>query len=441
VAIQTALGLVSPFQKAEPPHGLPRRFAPRNDEEGLDHGLSEIANRLYEPGFSSRQQKARKGIIMNGFGRLAVSVCGALLLCSCANVPPQLRALTCKNLPAGEEQFRAVQQALIDEGYDPGPPDGQMGRKTRDALRQFQADKSLPATGTADAATREALGFCREAVSAAPAAAAPPAEPQPAAARPAVDPQVQEVQRLLTERGYAPGPVDGLMGKRTQEALRRFQNDNGRSVSGKIDARTLEVLRPQPVSPVPAPLPEITPLPPMISPVPAPLPPPSTFPTPAPSSEGTEVFTTSPPASPAPVPPPPSLPPPASPTSVPSSESMDDFALPLPASPMPTPSSEITSPPSMISPAPTPPPVSPTPAPPPENAGEDDFALPPPASPMPASSSEITSPPPMISPAPTPPPVSPTPAPPPESAGEDDFALPPPASPMPASSSEIMLSP
>lgn len=40
-----------------------------------------------------------------------------------------------------------IQTALRNAGYDPGPVDGKMGRKTRSAIRQFQKDNSLIVDG------------------------------------------------------------------------------------------------------------------------------------------------------------------------------------------------------------------------------------------------------------------------------------------------------
>ncbi len=34
--------------------------------------------------------------------------------------------------------------------------------------------------------------------------------------------RVQELQRALADRGYDPGPVDGVMGTRTRAALRKY---------------------------------------------------------------------------------------------------------------------------------------------------------------------------------------------------------------------------
>jgi peptidoglycan hydrolase-like protein with peptidoglycan-binding domain len=50
-----------------------------------------------------------------------------------------------------------VQRRLVTLGYDAGSPDGLLGPKTRAALRAFQGDRGLPATGRPDGATLEAL--------------------------------------------------------------------------------------------------------------------------------------------------------------------------------------------------------------------------------------------------------------------------------------------
>ena len=48
---------------------------------------------------------------------------------------------------AGGMTVREVQQALKQAGFDPGPIDGKMGRKTRAALRDFQQAQGLAADG------------------------------------------------------------------------------------------------------------------------------------------------------------------------------------------------------------------------------------------------------------------------------------------------------
>jgi hypothetical protein len=52
-------------------------------------------------------------------------------------------------------QVRAAQEALREEGYDPGRHDGVMDNNTRAAIRDFQKDHQLVITGTVDDRTAD----------------------------------------------------------------------------------------------------------------------------------------------------------------------------------------------------------------------------------------------------------------------------------------------
>ena len=56
------------------------------------------------------------------------------------------------------------------------------------------------------------------------------------------DPLVEAVQRKLAERGYDPGTIDGLMGWRTRDAIRKFQRSAGLPDTGEIDDAALAAL-------------------------------------------------------------------------------------------------------------------------------------------------------------------------------------------------------
>jgi peptidoglycan hydrolase-like protein with peptidoglycan-binding domain len=51
------------------------------------------------------------------------------------------------------------------------------------------------------------------------------------------------VQQALTAKGYRPGPVDGVLGPRTREAIRRYQRDYGLPVTGQVSLALLNHLR------------------------------------------------------------------------------------------------------------------------------------------------------------------------------------------------------
>ena len=52
------------------------------------------------------------------------------------------------------------------------------------------------------------------------------------------DPQVRTLQRLLAAGGYEPGEADGIMGSRTVEAVKKFQNDKGLLSDGEVGGET-----------------------------------------------------------------------------------------------------------------------------------------------------------------------------------------------------------
>ena len=61
-------------------------------------------------------------------------------------------------MAANTGQVKAAQQALKDQGLDPGPIDGKMGPKTKAALRDYQQKQGLKATGRLDTETASKLG-------------------------------------------------------------------------------------------------------------------------------------------------------------------------------------------------------------------------------------------------------------------------------------------
>lgn len=52
-----------------------------------------------------------------------------------------------------------------------------------------------------------------------------------------------EAQAALTTLGYQPGPIDGLLGEKTESALQAFRKDQGIERTGPLDIETLRALR------------------------------------------------------------------------------------------------------------------------------------------------------------------------------------------------------
>jgi peptidoglycan hydrolase-like protein with peptidoglycan-binding domain len=57
----------------------------------------------------------------------------------------------------GDWGIGQAQDRLKAAGFDPGPLDGVLGQRTREALRRYQASQGLPTTGQLDEATRQVL--------------------------------------------------------------------------------------------------------------------------------------------------------------------------------------------------------------------------------------------------------------------------------------------
>ena len=80
-------------------------------------------------------------------------------------------------------------------------------------------------------------------------APAPPPPPPPVISKPPPPPppkpnsEVKWAQETLLKQGYNPGPVDGLMGNQTRDALQQFQRDLGLSKTGNIDDATKAALQ------------------------------------------------------------------------------------------------------------------------------------------------------------------------------------------------------
>lgn len=51
-----------------------------------------------------------------------------------------------------------------------------------------------------------------------------------------------QVQQALAELGYYYGPIDGVLGPETRDAILRFQTVNGLATTAAIDEPTLDSL-------------------------------------------------------------------------------------------------------------------------------------------------------------------------------------------------------
>ena len=123
-----------------------------------------------------------------------------------------------------------VQQFLANNGFNPGPIDGQSGPKTTNAVKAFQKENGLLADGIAGNKTKAAMraytgckseNYCEARNN-----------------RSAKLDSIADIQTYLANNGFNPGIIDGKMGSYTREAIKAFQRKVGLIPDGVAGART-----------------------------------------------------------------------------------------------------------------------------------------------------------------------------------------------------------
>lgn len=121
--------------------------------------------------------------------------------------------------PHGSSVVRGLQALLSEAGYPAGPIDGRYGPLTEQAVMRYQANVGLTVDGVAGPHTLASLAARRVVLG-------------PGAGYPDGSPIVRHLQRLLADAGHSPGPIDGLFGPLTADAVMRYQADVGLPVDG-----------------------------------------------------------------------------------------------------------------------------------------------------------------------------------------------------------------
>lgn len=126
------------------------------------------------------------------------------------------------------EDVKKLQDALSQLGYDPGPIDGVYGLRTKSAVMTFQRDKGLVQDGVVGPQTAAAI--TRNLV-------------LPAYLKlGSRGPEVEVLQGFLQHSGYYHGPIDGIFGPQTREAVISFQRDHGLLPDGIAGPKTWDVI-------------------------------------------------------------------------------------------------------------------------------------------------------------------------------------------------------
>ena len=142
-----------------------------------------------------------------------------------------------------QQLVTAIQRELAARGYAGGPVSGKLSDETRKAIASFEKDHALPITGSpSDELLRrillgEAAAPAASTGSVAAANGAQRAKPNSVTSS---DSTIKQVQQILADLGYAPGPIDGTLGDETERAVSAFQRDRKIAQNGRI---TPELLR------------------------------------------------------------------------------------------------------------------------------------------------------------------------------------------------------
>lgn len=128
-----------------------------------------------------------------------------------------------------------IQQFLSNNGFNPGPIDGQKGPKTSQAIVAFQAKTGLLADGIVGNKTKAAMRSYTGCESANTCSGRDNTTAK-------LD-TVSDIQTYLANNGFNPGIIDGKIGSYTKEAIKSFQRTVGLIPDGVVGNRTKSEMR------------------------------------------------------------------------------------------------------------------------------------------------------------------------------------------------------
>ena len=147
-------------------------------------------------------------------------------------------------------QRRQIQKSLAAQGFNPGPADGAFGRRTREAIRNWQTGQGEVATGYLTKLQVRALqeGNSESAVATTEKQAED--EGETVAKAPAVEDalgltrlQRYQIQENLAAGGFNAGRADGVFGRLAREAIRNWQTGQGEVATGYLTEQQARALQ------------------------------------------------------------------------------------------------------------------------------------------------------------------------------------------------------
>lgn len=122
-----------------------------------------------------------------------------------------------------------TQRQLLAAGYYKGLVDGVLGRKTRNAIAEYQKATGLQIDGEPSADLIEHIRYTREVAEASLFTGSVDVGPEVEQRA-----SIRRVQTGLAELAYSPGEISGEMTSQTREAIVAFQHDRKLPETGEI---------------------------------------------------------------------------------------------------------------------------------------------------------------------------------------------------------------
>ena len=142
------------------------------------------------------------------------------------------RAAPQRIVPRADADLRRLQTALNRLGYDCGPADGFIGSRTRACIAAFHRDEGVGPDTDYVVTTRRANARQEARTAVPPVPVAPSSlfssDPVPSRA------EIGAVQAFLAAQGFDVGRPDGVMGRRTEAAIRGYEARRGQRRTGRI---------------------------------------------------------------------------------------------------------------------------------------------------------------------------------------------------------------
>lgn len=123
----------------------------------------------------------------------------------------------------------SVQRELLASGYYKGSVDGVIGRKTRQAIEDYQRSVGIDVDGKPTSDLAEHIRYTREVAEASLFTGS--ITPDPAAEARA---QILRVQTGLSELAYNTGDINGQLTDETRAAIKEFQRDRKLPQTGEV---------------------------------------------------------------------------------------------------------------------------------------------------------------------------------------------------------------